>query len=304
MTPAEGSSTGASAARIFISYKRDVEPDCSLAQHLYDSLLGQGYRVFKDVEGIPTGADYSKLIEREIIASDFFIVLLSKASVAHDWVAAETVMAKNGADGAGHPRILPVRVAALEDLPLLFLATIGTLQYSTWRDAADNEKLLGELIAIVGTHAGAAASRLVRGVHFIITERLWGAGGGRESLEGTTIVPVLAGKETGLSATRGAGPGTFGIKVLAGGALEVAIWSGADYRRVQSRPRKFVTMLEADTHTWCFARYQLDQPVLLARPGRDPIVVTVDPAGAAAVWMITHRRLSLQERFLVVMRRT
>ena len=61
-------------------------------------------------------------------------------------------------------------------------------------------------------------------------------------------------------------------------ALEVAIWKSANYRRVESQPGRFITMLEGDSHAWCFARYTPDQPVLLERrDGRkDPIVVTFD----------------------------
>src|SRR5215510_1929728 len=109
-------------ARIFISYKRGADPDLSLAQFLYDSLAGQGHRVFKDVERIPT----------EITGSDFFIVLLSKSSSRQGWVAAETEMAKDSADHAGHPKILPVRLAYTQNLPLRLRAAIGHLNHFEW----------------------------------------------------------------------------------------------------------------------------------------------------------------------------
>ena len=67
-------------SRIFISYKRETEPDMSLASFLYASLTSQGHSVFKDVEKIPTGSDFGELISTEITGSDFFIVLLTKAS--------------------------------------------------------------------------------------------------------------------------------------------------------------------------------------------------------------------------------
>ena len=46
------------------------------------SLTSQGHSVFKDVEKIPTGSDFGELISTEITGSDFFIVLLTKASTA------------------------------------------------------------------------------------------------------------------------------------------------------------------------------------------------------------------------------
>ena len=69
-------------SRIFISYKRGAEPDVSLASFLYASLTSRGHSVFKDVERIPTGGDFAELISSEITGSDFFIVLLTKASTA------------------------------------------------------------------------------------------------------------------------------------------------------------------------------------------------------------------------------
>ena len=63
MSPGEvpNESAARPPARIFISYKRRADPDLALAQFLYDSLTSQGHRVFKDVEGIPTGGDYAEL---------------------------------------------------------------------------------------------------------------------------------------------------------------------------------------------------------------------------------------------------
>lgn len=303
--------------RIFISYKRGADPDLSLAQFLYDSLTSRGYRVFKDVETIPTGSDYAELISSEITGSDFFVVLLTGPSTRQGWVLAETEMAKDSADHAGHPKILPVRVAYPQPLPLRWKAAIGHLNHFEWRDGTDNEKLLGALLEALGAYrelggAGTPAteesapppSRLARGEHFIVTESMWHSGPNREALAGTTVVPVVSNQETSLSVTRATGPGFFRVKVLDSGALDVAIWSGANYRRVRSQPRKFIAMLEGDTHAWCFARHPPDQSVLLKRPdGRpDPIVVTFDPNLVRAVWLITHQRVSLHESFLIVMK--
>src|SRR5262249_49587980 len=245
MAPPDPSSPAA-PTRIFISYQRDVEPGLSLAQFLYQSLSGPRCRVFKDVEGIPTGADYSELITSEIIGSDCFIVLLSKSSVAQDWVAAETLTAKSSSDQAGRPKILPVRVAYTENLPLRFMAAIGSLQHFAWRDASDDATLLSKLVEII--HQGTPpTSALVRGEHFIVSEPGGAAGGVRGSLAGPTIVPVRAGEDPSLSVTRGTGPALFRAKVQESGSLEVAIWSGADHRLVESQPGKFITMLEGDT---------------------------------------------------------
>lgn len=319
MPPSEAPSEtpGQERCRIFISYKRGAEPDMSLASFLYASLTNQGHRVFKDVDRIPTGSDFAELISSEIAGSDFFIVLLTKASTTQGWVVAETETAKDSEGFAGHPKILPVRLAYTQTLPLRLRAAIGHLHHFELRDTNDNEKLLGALLQAIGAQNGRppagdpspresppTSSALSHGEHFIITHNMWQSAGTRESLAGTTIVPVVAGHETSLSVTRANGPGFFRVKVLESGALEVAIWSGANYRRVRSQPRKFITMLEGDTHVWCFARYLPDQSILLKRPDgrKDGIAVTFDEDVVRAVWMITHQRANIHQSFLIVMK--
>jgi len=301
-------------SRIFISYKRDSEPDMSLASFLRSSLLSTNH-VFKDVESIPTGGDFGELIASEITQSDFFIVLLTKASAAGGWVVAETEMARDSEALEGRPKILPVRLAYTQNLPMRLRAAIGHLHHFQWHAAADNEKLLAALVEAMAAHvrrepsgdaskeAKSIPSSLSHGQHFIITSAMWHSDGTRESLAGTTIVPVVAGQETSLSVTRAAGPGFFRVKVTDSGALEVAIWSGATYRRMRSQPRKFIPMMEGDTHSWCFEKLTPDAPVLLKRPGRkDPIVVTFDEDLVRAAWMVSHQRATVLETFLIVMK--
>ena len=82
----------------------------------------------------------------EIRSSDFFLVLLSKASTAQGFVLAETVMARESEAVVGRPKILPVRVAFTKNLPLRLSAAIGHLQHFEWRDSADNDALLVTLL--------------------------------------------------------------------------------------------------------------------------------------------------------------
>jgi hypothetical protein len=300
-----GESSAPERCRVFISYKRDVEPDKSVASFLHESLARQGHSVFMDVE-IPPGSDWSELISTEIRNSDFFVVLLSKASTAQGFVVAETVMAKDSEAITGHPRILPLRLAYTKNLPLRLSAAIGHLQHFEWRDPTDNDVLIAALLQAIGKLEGSGArpSSLLRGDHFIITDSMWQSAGPRESLAGTTIVPVRAGQETSLAVTRAKGPGLFRVKVLESGALEVAIWKGANYRGVRSQPGQFITMLEGDSHAWCFAKYPPDESILLKRPDgrKDPIVLTFDQDLVRAVWLITHERGSQRENFLIVMK--
>jgi hypothetical protein len=300
-----GESSTPEGSRIFISYKRDAEPDASLASFLYEALASQGHAVFLDVE-IPAGADWAELISNEIRRSDYFVVLLSDASTApQGFVVAETIMARDSHAVSGHPKVLPVRLAYTKKLALRLSAAIGHLQHFEWRDQSDNDGLLMTLLQAIGTSDGTDSlpSSLLRGDHVIVTGSVWQTPALRESVAGTTIVPVMAGQEARLAVTRAKGPGFFGVKVLATGALEVAIWKGAHYRSVQSEPDRFIPMLEGDSHAWCFAQYAPDAAVLLKRPDgrKDPVVVTFDRDVVRAVWLVRHRRGSDHESFLIVM---
>ncbi len=291
--------------RVFISYKRDAEPDESVAAFLSDSVARQGYTVFIDLK-TPLGGEWSNLIENEITTCDFFVVLLTQASVAPGYVVAETLFARKCEIHSTRPRILPVRVAYTSPLPLHLSGAIGHLQYFEWSEPTDNDVLLAALLGTIGKRDGVETrpTALLRGDHFFITGSMWQPAESLESLAGTMIVPVRAGEESSLAVTRAMGPGLFGVRVLDSGALEVAIWKGASYRTVQSQPGQFIEMLEGDHNRWCFASHKPDESVLLKRPDgrKDPVVVTFDQDLVRAVWTITHQRGSRRESFLIVMK--
>ena len=289
--------------RVFISYKRSVEPDASVAAFLREALGREGHSVFIDVEMVP-GTDWQELISAQIREADFFVVLLSKASLARgSFVPAETLIAHDRYEQSGSPRVVPVRLKHTQDLPLQLAGKIGHIHDIRWRSSGDNDAALAKLLEAIGP-AATRPSALKRGDHFIVTPALWMAGGARENVEGTTIVPVTAGTETQLAVSRANRPGLFLVRVLADGGLEVAIWKGSAYRPVDSRPGSFVKMLEGDSHLWCFAQYAPDTCVLLERGGgrRDPIVITFDREQVQSAWRITHQRGTQHEGFLVVSR--
>jgi hypothetical protein len=296
-------SPAAEPLRIFISYKRDTEPDQSVASFLHQALLSQGFSVFIDIE-IPPGGNWEEVISNEIKNCDFFVVLLTKASTPAGYVLAETIIAKGVEDAAGRPKILPLRLAYTESLPLRWSAAIGHLQHFEWTDPSDNDDMLAAITQAIArvTKPTARRTSLLRGDHFIITGGLWQSAGQRESLVGTTIVPVTTGQETSLAVTRANGPGLFGIKVLDTGSLEVAIWKGSPYRAVRSQPGEFVRMLDGDSHAWCFATHSPAEPLLLKRQDRrkDPVVVSFDEDLVRTAWTITHERGTNRESFLIV----
>ena len=157
-----------------------------------------------------------------------------------------------------------MRLAYPQPLPLRLKAAIGHLHHFEWRDPTDNENLLAALVDAIDARprapadgspkAATAPSRLARGEHFIVTEQPVARRGdsriaGRHHHRARR---VRSGDEPLRHARHG--PGFFRVKVTEQGALEVAIWSGASYRRVRSQPRKFIALMEGDTHSWCFAQ--------------------------------------------------
>ncbi len=300
--PASGAPEG---WRVFISYKRNAEPDESLAAFLSASLARQGHRVFIDLK-TPIAHEWSPLIENEITTCDFFVVLLTQASVAPGYVVAETLVARDSEVRTGRPRIVPVRVGYPSLLPLILGGAIGHLQYFEWNDTADNEVLLGTLVQRIGKPDGnePRPTALLRGDHFIIGAGMWRSVGTVEFLAGTTIVPVTAGEEKELSVTRTKRLGGFRAKILETGALEVAIWKGAGYRAVTSRPEQFIEMIQGDHHKWCFASHRADETLLFNRSDgrKDPIVVSFDQDLVRAAWTVIHERGSRRESFLIVMK--
>src|SRR5258708_25434405 len=95
--------------RIFISYKRDIEPDDSVARQLYEDLR-QEYDVFID-QTILVGTHWAERIEAELHRADFLISLLSEHSIHSEMCLAEISTAHRIARTQnGHPVILPVRL--------------------------------------------------------------------------------------------------------------------------------------------------------------------------------------------------
>jgi TIR domain-containing protein len=66
-------------ARIFISYKRNVDPDEPVARQVYE-VLGLHHLVFID-QAMPVGMRWAERIEAELRRADFLITFLSAESI-------------------------------------------------------------------------------------------------------------------------------------------------------------------------------------------------------------------------------
>ena len=134
-----------SSAQLFISYKRNVDPDESLAMRLCSTLEEAGHRVFID-QKITVGLDWAAEIHRQIAASDFVLVLLSEASIQSEMVAEEIAYAHQQVERAGKSRLIPIRVNYDGPLPYQISHILDKLHYATWYGTADDERLSQQLV--------------------------------------------------------------------------------------------------------------------------------------------------------------
>jgi hypothetical protein len=150
-----GTLTGARSgpAKVFISYKRAADPDERLATHLYNTLHSRGHSPFID-RVMTLGTKWATEIQRQIEASDHLVVLLSNASVSSEMVAAEVKYAHDQEKKNGRPRILPIRVAFLEEWPYDLGAYLDPLQYALWQSDGDTDMVSQQVVhAVEGIEA-------------------------------------------------------------------------------------------------------------------------------------------------------
>jgi len=151
--------------KVFISYKRNVEPDEPLALRLCEALQ-EHCEVFID-QIMPVGMDWGERIQAELETCNYLIPLLSEHSVHSEMVEAEIRTAHRlGKARAGKPGILPVLVAYAETFEYPLSVYLDPLNWAVWESEADTEPLIEKLLtAIAGGElsiAGDAKSEIVR----------------------------------------------------------------------------------------------------------------------------------------------
>ncbi|ESA34123.1 tir protein [Leptolyngbya sp. Heron Island J] len=130
-------------SRIFISYKRGVEPDEKLALAVHQS-LSQDHDVFID-QTMPIGTLWAERIEQELRRSDYLITFLSTHSVHSEMVLGEVETAHSLAKESGKPVVLPVRVGYREAFVYPLSAYLNPINWAFWDTDADTPSLLNEL---------------------------------------------------------------------------------------------------------------------------------------------------------------
>ncbi|MEM8503141.1 MAG: AAA-like domain-containing protein [Cyanobacteria bacterium P01_D01_bin.1] len=137
------SSTVGTRSRIFISYKRGVEPDEPIARAVYEALTAE-HDVFLD-QTMPVGAPWAERIEQALQRSDFLIIFLSAQSVHSEMVLGEVEMAHRLMKTSGRPMILPVRLGYRDPYVYPLSAYLNPINWALWETPADTLGLLAEL---------------------------------------------------------------------------------------------------------------------------------------------------------------
>ncbi|MFQ5650257.1 MAG: AAA-like domain-containing protein [bacterium] len=134
--------------RIFLSYKRNVEPDQSVAMQIYEALR-QHHQVFIDRNMI-VGARWVERIMRELQQTDYLVILLSAHSIQSEMVRAEIQTAHELArQKGGKPRILPVRLAFREPFPYHLRRYLDPINWALWDGPEETPRLIQELTAAI-----------------------------------------------------------------------------------------------------------------------------------------------------------
>ena len=140
-----------SRTRIFISYKRHVEPDAPLALALHQA-LSVHHDVFLD-QTTPVGTRWGERVDTALREADFLLVLLSAESVRSEMVMAEVEKIYYRARAqARHPTLLPVRLAYCDPLPYPLSAYLDFITAAFWNGPDDTPRLIAEIMrGIAGT---------------------------------------------------------------------------------------------------------------------------------------------------------
>ncbi len=143
VVPATTQTNQAQTASIFISYKRDVYPDETVALELYQN-LSQNYKAAIDQEML-VGTEWVHWIDKRLRESDFLIVLLSESSVNSEMVMQELEKTCALHHEQGKPRILPVRLAYREPFQYPLSEYLNGLNWAMWKTEQDTPGLIAAL---------------------------------------------------------------------------------------------------------------------------------------------------------------
>jgi hypothetical protein len=148
-------------SRIFVSYKRNIDPDETIAHQIFQA-LSQQHDVFID-RTMLVGERWAGRIKAEIQQADVLIVLLSEHSVHSEMVEQEIELAHNlAAEHNGRPAILPVRLAYREPFQYPLCEYLDPINWAFWNNSDDTDRLITELSQAIAGHGLSIASDVAK----------------------------------------------------------------------------------------------------------------------------------------------
>jgi AAA-like domain/TIR domain/CHAT domain len=138
-------------SRIFISYKRGVFPDESVALEVFQA-LSQSHDVFID-QTMGVGTLWAERIEQELRRSDFLISFLTASSVSSEMVKGEIETAHHLGKQQGKPMILPVRLNYRDPFTYPLSAYLNGINWAFWETPSDTPRLVQELSQAIAGNA-------------------------------------------------------------------------------------------------------------------------------------------------------
>ncbi|MGH9832940.1 MAG: AAA-like domain-containing protein [Blastocatellia bacterium] len=138
---------GITARKFFISYSHAEAEERALAKWFHEALVRAGHQSFIDA-GIPLGAKWSEEVERNLVACDCFIALLSEAAVKSEMVIEEVRRANSL-----RRQLIPVLVRFDGDFGYHLGAIINPLQWERWESKKDSEPILKRILHLAGGSA-------------------------------------------------------------------------------------------------------------------------------------------------------
>jgi hypothetical protein len=134
----------AKTVRIFLSYKRNAEPDHSVALQLYEA-LNQEHDIFID-QSMIVGELWVERIMAELRKADFLVVLLSANSIQSEMVQEELQTTHNlSKEQGGRPKILPVRLAYRAAFQYPLSEYLNSINWAFWNGEEDTARIIDEL---------------------------------------------------------------------------------------------------------------------------------------------------------------
>ena len=134
-------------AHVFISYKRDVDPDEALANFLAEQLALAGCDVFIDRKIHLGDNAWGERLDQNIDKSDIFLLLLSDLSKNSKEVQNEL---RRSRDTSLKSRIIiPIKIGNPGGLPYEMRSVVESVQHFIWNSDGDSQALINLLIGTI-----------------------------------------------------------------------------------------------------------------------------------------------------------